>query len=43
MIEAIEIQVEGSKKMNAKDYLRGHKLRVYFIGVTAFGDIDYST
>ena len=26
VIEAIEIQVEGSKKMNAKDYLRGHKL-----------------
>ena len=26
VIEAIEIQVEGSKKMNAKDFLRGHKL-----------------
>ena len=26
VIEAIEIQVEGSKKMNAKEYLRGHKL-----------------
>ena len=26
VIEAIEIQAEGSKKMNAKDYLRGHKL-----------------
>ena len=26
VIEAIEIQVEGSKKMTAKDYLRGHKL-----------------
>lgn len=26
VIEAIEIQVEGSKKMNVKDYLRGHKL-----------------
>lgn len=26
VIEAIEIQVEGSKKMNAKDYLRGNKL-----------------
>ena len=26
VIEAIEIQVEGSKKMNAKDYLRGDKL-----------------
>ena len=26
IIETIEIQVEGSKKMNAKDFLRGHKL-----------------
>ena len=26
IIEAIEIQAEGSKKMNAKDYLRGHSL-----------------
>ena len=26
VIEAIEIQAEGSKKMNAKDYLRGHKI-----------------
>ena len=26
ILEAIEIQVEGSKKMSAKDFLRGHKL-----------------
>ena len=26
VLEAIEIQVEGSKRMNSKDYLRGHKL-----------------
>ena len=26
VIEAVEIQAEGSKKMSAKDYLRGHKL-----------------
>jgi len=26
VIEAIEIQAEGSKRMNAKDYLRGNKL-----------------
>ena len=25
-IEVIEMQAEGSKKMNAKDYLRGNKL-----------------
>ena len=27
VIEAIEIQAEGSKRMNAKDYLRGNKLQ----------------
>ena len=26
IIEAIEIQAEGSKRMNARDYLRGHEL-----------------
>ena len=26
VIEAIEIQVEGSKKMNSKDFLRGHSI-----------------
>ena len=26
VIEVIEMQAEGSKRMNAKDYLRGNKL-----------------